>query len=45
MSAWFLDSEPSTCNLKLNYNPVVCGIPNLIELCYFLAYKKHFVYT
>ena len=28
-------------DLKLNYNLVVCGTPNLIELCYF-AYKEHF---
>ena len=30
------------CNLKLNYNLVVCGMPNLIKLCYFLAYKEHY---
>ena len=30
------------CSLTLNYNPVVCGTPNLIELCYFLAYKEYF---
>ena len=26
--------------LTLNYNLVVCGMPNLIELCYFLSYKE-----
>ena len=26
-------------NLMLNYNLVVCSVPNLIELCYFLAYR------
>ena len=30
------------CGLTLNYSLVVCGMPNLIELCYFLAYKEHF---
>ena len=32
------------CDLILNYNFVVCGMPNLIELCltYSLAYKVHF---
>ena len=30
------------CGLMLNYNLVVCGTPNLIELCYFLAYKEQF---
>ena len=30
------------CDLKLHYDLVVCGTPNLIELCYFLAYKEHF---
>ena len=30
------------CGLMLNYNLVDCGTPNLIELCYFLAYKEHF---
>ena len=28
--------------LMLNYNLVVCGTPNLIKLCYFLAYKECF---
>ena len=28
--------------LMLNYNLVVCGTPNLIELCYSLAYKQPF---
>ena len=30
------------CALTLNYNLVVCGIPNLIELHYSLAYKERF---
>ena len=30
------------CGLTLNYSFVVCGTPNLIELCYSLAYKKQF---
>ena len=30
------------CGLMLNYNLEVCGMPNLIELCYSLDYKKHF---
>ena len=30
------------CGLALNYNLVVCGTPNLTELCYFLAYKECF---
>ena len=30
------------CDLKLNYNLVVCVTPNLIELYYSLAYKEHF---
>ena len=30
------------CNLKLNYNLMVCDTPNIIELCYFLAYEQHF---
>ena len=30
------------CDLKLNYNLVVCSMPNLIELCHSLAYKKCF---
>ena len=30
------------CDLKLNYNLVVCVMPNLIELCYSLAYNEHF---
>ena len=30
------------CGLMLNYNLVVCGTPNLIELCGLLAYKEHF---
>ena len=30
------------CDLKLNYNLVVCGTPNLIELCYSVAFKEHF---
>ena len=31
------------CGLMLNYNNlVVCGMPNLIELSYFLAYKELF---
>ena len=30
------------CDLTLNYNLVVCGMPNLIELCYSLAYKECF---
>ena len=30
------------CGLKLNYNLVVCVTPNLIELCYSLAYKECF---
>ena len=29
-------------DLKSNYNLVVCGMTDLIELCYFLAYKEHF---
>ena len=28
------------CDLKLNYNIVVCGMLKLIELCYSLAYKE-----
>ena len=30
------------CGLTLSYNLVVCGKPNLIELCYSLAYKECF---
>ena len=30
------------CDLKLNYNLMVCGMPKLIKLCYYLAYKEHF---
>ena len=30
------------CGLMLYYNLVVCGTPNLIELCYSLAYKECF---
>ena len=30
------------CDLMLNYTLTVCGTPNLIEVCYFLAYKEHF---
>ena len=30
------------CGLTLNYNLVVYGMPNLIELCYFLVYNEHF---
>ena len=30
------------CGLTLNYNLVVCGMPNVIELGYSLAYKEHF---
>ena len=30
------------CGLTLNYNLVVCDTPNLIELCYSLAYKECF---
>ena len=32
------------CGLTLNYNLVVCGTPNLIELRYFLAYNSISVY-
>ena len=28
------------CDLKLHYDLVVWGTPNLIELCYFLAYNS-----
>ena len=28
--------------LKLHYDPVVCGRPNLMNLCYSLAYKEQF---
>ena len=30
------------CGLMLSYNLVVCGMPNLIELCYSLSYNEHF---
>ena len=30
------------CDLTLSYNLVVYGVPNLFELCYFLAYKECF---
>ena len=30
------------CGLTLNYNLVVCSTPNLIKLCYSLAYKECF---
>ena len=30
------------CGLTLNHNLVVCGMANLIELCYSLAYKERF---
>ena len=37
------NSELSTCLwFTLNYNLVVCGMPNLIELSYSLAYKEPF---
>ena len=29
-------------NRTLNYNLVICGMSNLVELCYFLAYNKCF---
>ena len=31
--------------LKLQYNLLVCGTPNLIELCYLSAYKEHLVHS
>ena len=27
--------------IDFNNDPVVCGMPNLIELCYSLAYKEN----
>ena len=30
------------CGLALNYNLVICSTPNLIKLCYSLAYKERF---
>ena len=30
------------CGLMLNYSLVVCGMPNIIKLSYFLAYKERF---
>ena len=29
----------------LHYNIVVCNTPNLIELCYYLAYKNILAYS
>ena len=42
--AWFLDGGTSilVITLSLRNNLVVCGSPNLIELCYFLVYSKQF---
>ena len=40
---WFVfDHVKLFCGLTLNYNLVACGTPNLIELCYFLAYNERF---
>ena len=36
------DRVKTFCGLTLNYNLVVCNMPNLIKLCYFLAYKERF---
>ena len=32
---WFMIGITLFHDLKLNYNLVVCGKPNLIELCYY----------
>ena len=40
---WLIyDNVKLFCGLMLNYDLVVCATPNLIELCYSLAYKEHF---
>ena len=43
LTLWLVyDCVKLSCDLMLNYNLMVCGTPNLIELCYSSAYKEHF---
>ena len=43
ITLWLVyDCAKRFCDLTLNYNLVVCGTPNLIELYYSLAYKECF---
>ena len=43
ITLWLVyDRAELFCGLTLNYNFVVCGTPNLIELCHSLAYKDCF---
>ena len=43
ITLWLLyDRVKLFCCSMLNYNLVVCGMPNLIGLCYSLVYKECF---